>query len=233
MSTPWTLDVLIPTHRIVLGILDGEIVETRAATPPATFAAYRKLEGAVPGMIAWPNTVLATGPETVIIDPGYQTQGDMLVGALATRAIEPDAIGTVLMTHLHTDHLSAVRQLGSVKILVHEAELDTPHARAQSGLLEPLDVEVLRGGQGEALSGVSWIHTPGHSPGHVVFFFETARGTECVAGDTLGPDPRFFRTNELPPDFPDRELHVIAFRKIRERAPSHVIPGHYSPFSLP
>ena len=36
----------------------------------------------MPGMIAWPNTVLLTGSEPVVIDPGYQTQGDMLDGVL-------------------------------------------------------------------------------------------------------------------------------------------------------
>lgn len=233
MSARWQLEVLVPTHRIILGILDGEIVETRAATPPATFAAYRKLEGAVPGMIAWPNTVLATGPETVVVDPGYQTQGDMLEGALEARGVDPGSIRTVLMTHLHPDHLSAIRQVGDVVVHVHEAELDTPHAKAQWGLLEPLEVRTLEGERGTVLDDVGWIHTPGHSPGHVVYFFETASGRECVAGDTLGPDPGFFQTNELPPDFPDRDLHVAAFRRIREERPSRVIPGHYHPFSIP
>ena len=233
MSAQWALEVLIPTHRVVLGVLDGEIVETRAATPSATFQTYRRLDGAIPGMIAWPNTVIAEGPETIIVDPGYQTQGDMLVGALQARGIESDAIRTVLMTHLHPDHLSAVRQLGDVRLFVHEAELDTPHAKAQSGLLEPLDVQLLSGDAGDVLDGVRWVHTPGHSPGHVVFFFETGNGLECVAGDTLGPDPEFFATDQLPPDFPDRELHVAAFRKIRVESPRRIIPGHYGVFDVP
>jgi glyoxylase-like metal-dependent hydrolase (beta-lactamase superfamily II) len=233
VSAQWALDVLIPTHRVVLGILDGEIVETRAASPTATFEAYRKLEGAIPGMIAWPNTVLASGPQIIVVDPGYQTQGDMLAGALQARGIETDSIATVLMTHLHSDHLSAVRQLGHVRLFVHEDELDTPHAKAQSGLLEPLDVQLLRGDEGDVLDGVRWVHTPGHSPGHVVFFFETADGNECVAGDTLGPDPEFFASDQLPPDFPDRELHVAAFRKIRAEKPRRIIPGHYGVFETP
>ncbi len=233
MSAPWALEVLIPTHRVVLGLLDGEVVETRAATPPATFRAYGALDGVIPGMIAWPNTVLATGPDTVVVDPGYQTQGDMLAASLKARGIETDAIATVLMTHLHSDHLSAVRQLGDVRLYVHEAELDTPHAKAQSGLLEPLDVQLLSGEGGEVLDGVRWVHTPGHSPGHVIFLFETDDGLVCVAGDTLGPDPEYFATDQLPADFPDRELHVAAFRKIRAERPRRVIPGHYGVFDVP
>jgi len=165
----------VPAHRIVLGLLGGEVIESRGASSEGTFATYRALTGAVPGMIAWPNTILLTGPEIVVIDPGYQTQGDMLDGALRARGIDPSEVRTVVMTHLHSDHLSALPQLPGVSaVWVHRDELDTPHARRQRGIIDDAPLVVMEGAAGEIREGLSWFHTPGHAPGHV------AVEAECV-----------------------------------------------------
>lgn len=224
--------MLIPAHRLVLALLEGEVVEVRGATSAGTFRAYRGIPGAVHGMIAWPNTVLVTGPETIVIDPGYQTQGDMLVGALAARGLAPGDVRTVLMTHLHSDHLSALPQLGECDLHVHEGELETVHGRAQRGLLDGVTVHALSGGEGEVLTGIRWVHTPGHSPGHVAFGIDTALGVVVVAGDTLGPRPEWFAGMTLPDEFPERDAHLAAFRRIRDLGPVTVIPGHYPPIDL-
>lgn len=216
----------------MLALLGGEVVEVRGSTPAGTFRAYRGIPGAVHGMIAWPNTVLVTGPETIVIDPGYQTQGDMLAGALAARGIAPADVRTVLMTHLHTDHLSALPQLGECELHVHEAELDTAHGRAQRGLLDGVAVRPLASGAGEVRPGIRWVHTPGHSPGHVVFAVDTDEGTVVVAGDTLGPDPEWFARMDLPEGFPDRDAHLAAFHRIRDLDPVLVIPGHNPPIEV-
>ena len=223
----------MPAYRLVLALVRGEVVEVRGSTTAGTFRAYRGLPDAVHGMIAWPNTVLLTGLRTVVVDPGYQTQGDMLVGALAARGVPADEVGTVVMTHLHSDHLSAVAQLGEVDLHVHEAELDMPHARVQGGLLERVRVRPFSGDAGEILPGLRWVHTPGHTPGHVAVLVDTEEGLVAIAGDTLGPDPGFFERMELPEGFPEREAHLAAFRRLRGLAPVLVIPGHNPPVALP
>jgi glyoxylase-like metal-dependent hydrolase (beta-lactamase superfamily II) len=223
------VEVLIPAHRLVLALLGGEVVEVRGATSQGTFAAYRGVPEAVHGMIAWPNTVLLTGPEAIVIDPGYQTQGDMLVGALAARDLSPDDVATVLMTHLHSDHISAAPQVGQCDLFVHEDELAADYAIRQRGLLDGVSVQKLSGAAGQVRDGISWIHTPGHSPGHVAFAVDTAEGVVVVAGDTLGPKPEWFATMDLPGGFPERDAHLAAFRAIRDLDPVVVIPGHYAP----
>lgn len=181
-------------------------------------------------MIAWPNTVLLTGPEPIVVDPGYNTQGDMLKGVLAARGLAPEDVRTVLMTHLHSDHLSALPQLGDVELYVHEDEIDTPHGRAQKGLLDAVSVTLLRGDSGEVREGITWVHTPGHSPGHVAFAVETAdTGRVVVAGDTLGPNPDWFASMDLPEGFPERDAHLAAFHRIRGLEPDVVVPGHNPP----
>jgi glyoxylase-like metal-dependent hydrolase (beta-lactamase superfamily II) len=230
---PWRVDVIVPAHRIVLALdEDGTPVQLSAGGPVETFRAYRRLPDAVHGMIAWPNTLLLRGPATLVVDPGYQTQGDMLVAVLERAGVGVEDVDGVLMTHLHTDHLGAVRQLGEVPLWVHEAELDTEHARVQSGLLDRVRVHPMRGDEGEAAHGIRWIHTPGHAPGHVAYVLDSDRGRVVVAGDTLGPDPRWFAEDDPPPGLPEREAHLAAYRRIRAESPDVVIPGHYAPISM-
>lgn len=213
-------------------MLAGEVVEVRGSTNVGTFRAYRKMPDAVPGMIAWPNTTLLTGPAPIVVDPGYQTQGDMLVGALATRDLAPADVATVVMTHLHSDHLSALQQLPDATVYVHVDELDTDHGRRQRGVLDGHEVIHLAGDGGEIRPGLRWIHTPGHAPGHVALLVDAAIGTVAIAGDTLGPDPDWFDRMDLPAGFPDREAHMEAFRRIRAEQPVLVIPGHNPPVRL-
>jgi len=206
---PWQWEVLVPAHRIVFGLLGDEVVESRAATAEGTFAAYRRLEGAVPGMIAWPNTMLLTGPETVVVDPGYQTQGDMLDGALRARGIDPAGVRTVVMTHLHSDHLSALPQLpGVTEVWVHRDELDTPWARRQRGIVDDAPVVVMDGAEGAIREGLTWFHTPGHAPGHVVFFNPEARF--AIVGDVL------FNGSVGRTDLPGGD-HAALIRSIKEK----------------
>jgi glyoxylase-like metal-dependent hydrolase (beta-lactamase superfamily II) len=228
----WRAEVLIPAHRIVLALTGGEIVELRGGSTFGTFGVYRGLPDAVHGMIAWPNTVLLTGPEPAVVDPGYQTQGDMLVAALATRGLSPDDVHTVLATHLHSDHVSALPQLGEVDLHVHEAELGTPHAHAGRGWRDRATERPLSGASGEVLPGVRWIHTPGHTDGHVAFLVETDDGVVAIAGDTPGPNPSWFALGRLPEDHPRRDEHLAAFRAIREAEPRVLIPGHTPPVEV-
>jgi glyoxylase-like metal-dependent hydrolase (beta-lactamase superfamily II) len=219
----------VPAHRIVLALTGDEVVQLRGSSSFGTFRSYRGLPGAVHGMIAWPNTILLTGPETVVVDPGYQTQGDMLAGALAARGLSPDDVRTVLATHLHSDHVSALPQLGEVELVVHEAELATPHAAAGRGWRDRAGERPLTGASGEALPGVRWIHTPGHTDGHVAYLVETGDGLVAIAGDTPGPDPSWFAEGRLPDDHPRRDEHLAAFRAIRESGATLMIPGHNPP----
>lgn len=225
----WRAEVLIPAHRIVVALRGDNVIDLRADDGPSTFRAYRALPDAVHGMIAWPNTVLVTGDEPIIIDPGYQTQGDMLAAALATRGLGPGDVRTVVMTHLHSDHIAAVPQLGPVTLYVHADELATPYGRRQRGWLDEAEVRTLEGERGEILPGISWLHTPGHSPGHIAIVVETDDGRVVVAGDTMGPDPAWFADRNPPAGLEHREQHIAAYDKIAALDPALIIPGHYGP----
>lgn len=222
----------MPTHRFVFALRGCEVVEVHAPSTFGAFGAYRGLPDGVHGMIAWPNTILLRGPELVVVDPGYATQGDVLEAALAARGIGVDEVRTVLATHLHSDHVTALPQLGAVDLHVHEIELATPHAHAQRGALDAATVRPMTGEAGEVLPGVRWILTPGHTDGHVAYLVDSPEGLVAIAGDTPGPDPGWFARMDLPESFPRREEHLAAFRAIRAERPARMIPGHNPPVEL-
>lgn len=218
---------------MVFALGGDSLVEVRGQSTAATFDAYREMPGSAHGMIAWPNTVLLSGPRTIVVDPGYQTQGDMLEGALALRGMSPEDVPLVLATHLHSDHITALPQLGPVELVVHEEELETEHGVRQRGARDAAELHLLSGEGGEVLPGIRWIHTPGHTPGHVSYLVDGEDGLVCIAGDTLGPRPEWFAENRLPEGFPERAAHLEAFRRIRAERPRHVIPGHNPPIVVP
>ena len=159
---------------------------------------------------------------------------DMLAGVLTARGIDPGAVRTVVMTHLHSDHLSALPQLpGVTEVWVHEDELDTPYARRQKGILDAVSLQVMTGAAGEIRPGLTWIHTPGHAPGHVAVIAECEAERVVIAGDTLGPDPAWFDDMNPPDGLEERDAHLAAFTAIRALAPAVVVPGHNPPFLLP
>ena len=200
-----------------------------AASAPS--ALYRGLPDAVHGMIAWPNTVLLTGPEAVVVDPGYQTQGDMLAGALAARGLSPDDVRTVLATHLHSDHVSALpaARRGGAGTSTRPS-WPRPTRPPAAGLARPGDRAAPDGAcRARCCRACAGSTRPGTPTATSPTWSTREAGPVAIAGDTPGPDPSWFAEGRLPDDHPRRDEHLAAFRAIRESGPTVVIPGHNPP----
>lgn len=190
--------------------------------------------------------VLATGPgeACVVVDPG-QDAVEPLEGLLAEHRLTPVA---VLLTHGHADHTFSVAPVcdgHDVPAFVHpddRAMLADPakgfsrEAMAFFGgrleLREPREVRTLEDGATLELAGVPLRvdHTPGHTPGSVVFSTATADGPTgpgpevILAGDTL------FAGSIGRTDLPGGD-HAQMLRSLREKLltrddAAHVLPGH-------
>ncbi len=130
-----------------------------------------------------------TSKETVIIDPGGSYH--KIKHVLDEYGLEPKA---VLLTHGHFDHIGAMEQIREsydVTVFVHSADAGmltdstanmSTFFYSKAVMCTPPD-QTLEDGQELMLCGMSFkvLHTPGHSPGSVIYLAEGLAFT----GDTL------------------------------------------------
>ena len=143
------------------------------------------------------NAFLVTGPgaKPILIDAGYgglaptDTLGRVAT-ALATTGVTPDDIATVLVSHLHPDHIGGLladdgtARFPNAEVLLHADEAahwlpDAALAAAPDGAKPYFEnarkvvsayagrVREHRGG--EVAPGITAVPLPGHTPGHTGF----------------------------------------------------------------
>jgi glyoxylase-like metal-dependent hydrolase (beta-lactamase superfamily II) len=130
-------------------------------------------------------------------------QADELPGALASIAMQPADIDTVVLTHMHGDHMDGAVHLGDKPVLVNEAELAFSKSASSRFfarvLRQPIPDGVrfepmgLRDGPFGAFAAsrrlsedgrVVAVATPGHTPGHLsVLCVDDAGNHVLLAGD--------------------------------------------------
>jgi len=131
-----------------------------------------------------------------VIDPGPADDGH--VGEVRAAAEARGGIAGVLLTHGHGDHADAATPLGAA-ILWPPAEPSEPPDPTEAGPFEVLP-------------------TPGHSPDHVCFLL----GGVGFCGDlVLGEGSSF-----VPPDGGSLAAYLDSLRRLREREPELLCPGH-------
>ena len=164
--------------------------------------------------------------EAIITDPG--DNADFILECAKERGVTPVA---VFLTHAHGDHVLGLPELRkSIQVPVYVHALDEPmlndgrfNLSSFSINLEETDVR-LKGGEELLIGGmrIKVLHTPGHTPGGVCYYFEDAGFVLC--GDTM-----FYRSWGRT-DFPggsEKDL-MLSLKKMMEELPPETIvyPGH-------
>ncbi|UFJ40271.1 MBL fold metallo-hydrolase [Brevibacillus humidisoli] len=147
--------------------------------------------------------------EWVLVDTGMPGSAERIVAVAAERFGTDKRPGAIILTHGHFDHVGAVRELAEqwdVPVYAHEQELPyltgrsdypQPDGSVEGGLVaklsplfpnEGIDLgerihKLSADGTVPKLPGWRWIHTPGHTPGHVSLFREEDRA--LIAGDAF------------------------------------------------
>ena len=137
--------------------------------------------------------ILYRGGEAAIVDTGVAGSEASIEAALTEIGLGWDAVGTVVLTHLHQDHQ------GSLPAVIAATGESIPWfagAADMAGIEAPTEGQAVRDGD-TVFHGLDIIETPGHTPGHIAVLDPVAG--VLVAGDALsggagrvaGPNPQF------------------------------------------
>ncbi|MFM1655761.1 MBL fold metallo-hydrolase [Brevibacillus sp. B_LB10_24] len=199
----------------------------------------------------------------VLVDAGMPGSADDILAAARERFGSDARPKAVILTHGHFDHVGALVDLvrhWDVPVYAHEQELPyltgradypEPDGSVEGGLLAKIapiypnqgidlgdHVQSLPAdGSVPELPDWKWIHTPGHTPGHVSFFREQDR---ClIAGDafiTVRQDSLFkvlAQTEEIsgPPRYltPDWPAAWDSVKRLAALRPEVAVTGHGLP----
>ncbi|HEX4034679.1 MAG TPA: N-acyl homoserine lactonase family protein [Solirubrobacteraceae bacterium] len=195
---------------------------------------------------------LRDGSETILIDTGFAPAAGARRGrtclrepldALRDAGIEPADVSTVIVTHMHYDHIGNLAAFPQAQLTVPRRELEfwtsAIAARAQfAAHVEEAEVEAVaaaaRDGRVRLLDGVEEIRAGisahcvgGHSPGQQITLVETQTGTVVITSDAV----HFYEELELDRPFgviADLEEMYAAFDLLRGLAASGavLVPGH-------
>jgi glyoxylase-like metal-dependent hydrolase (beta-lactamase superfamily II) len=158
-----------------------------SATPPGASATPAAASSGAPGDgFTWERVdlgfvsayILARAGEAAIVDTGSSGSEDDIAAALERIGLDWDAVGHVIATHLHGDHV------GSLAAVMSAAPDATGYAGAGDlpGIQAPRPLQAVD--DGDDVFGLKIIATPGHTPGSISVLDEA--GGILAAGDALG-----------------------------------------------
>lgn len=165
--------------------------------------------------------------KAIVVDPGGDA--DKIVAILERENLK---LVQIIHTHAHLDHILAsgvLREKTGADLYLHEGDRflwDGIAQQCQMFGVPPVQLpdpdKALNDEQDLACVDGVCLHTPGHTPGSVSFWFEPAK--LLVAGDTL------FRRSVGRTDFPGGDFETLQ-RSIQERLykldeDAQVITGH-------
>jgi N-acyl homoserine lactone hydrolase len=181
---------------------------------------------------------------------GVEMQPDQAVAAqLRARGKSPADVKVVVMTHLHTDHASAISDFPDATFVVSSAEWTAAseggpfHGYVKRQFDHGFDWRLLdfEGSDAESFSGfarsfdlfgdgsVRTVYTPGHTLGHMSVVLRTTSGEVLVAGDSIYLR-RTLADTHLPHRTADEHLFRRSLREIRQYASETpdalIVPGH-------
>ncbi|KEP70195.1 metallo-beta-lactamase [Thioclava dalianensis] len=160
---------------------------------PEDFAALSK-EAFIPtdtSLNFFTPTLIETGSEKILFDTGLNPEG--MTAALMAAGHTPEDITTVVITHMHGDHIGGLRgeagtTFANAKYVTGQAEFDH-WSQAGNDTFEskvrPLadQFTFLKGGD-SVVSGITAVEAFGHTPGHMAYRVESGDQSLVLAADT-------------------------------------------------
>ena len=136
-------------------------------------------------------TVVNTGSELVLFDTGLNAEG--ITAALAAAGYTPDQVDTVVITHMHGDHIGGLNSdagdtFPNARYLTGTAEHNHWSAAGNEGFdakVKPLnDKMTFLDDGGSVAPGITAIAAFGHTPGHMGYMIESGGKGLVLIADT-------------------------------------------------
>ena len=154
-----------------------------------------------PGTNTW---IVEAGPVVAVIDPGPDDEDHL---AAIDHRLGGAAVGVVLVTHGHPDHLPLAQRLAS------------RHGTSVQRYPELADQDVIRVGT----LNITALHTPGHCADHLCFWLADDRA--LFTGDLiLGRGSSMVTYPEG-----DVAAYLRSLERLRALRPRMLFPGHWDP----
>ena len=118
-----------------------------------------------------------------------------VVNGLKAKGLNPEDIDTVVLTHLHFDHIGNTElfkkahffvQAAEIPMLISPPKFATFYYREWSHKITSISDRLTPiEGNWKLTKNIELIRVGGHSPGQVAVFVQTAKGRICIASDFL------------------------------------------------
>ena len=183
------------------------------------------------------NSLLIDSGERALIDPGSNKK--------VLRSLARDGVGTVFLSHFHSDHVRELKEFPGSSAMIHKIEEPAmqgwqgmaplvwfPEEERDATWIKRKDREV--GGWGWPVSGtftggekmavgdveMEIIHTPGHTPGHCCFWFPNEKVLFSADVDITDFGPWYGNAASSVDDF------VESIEKLKNYDPETTVTGH-------
>ncbi|MDD3653569.1 MAG: MBL fold metallo-hydrolase [Desulfotomaculaceae bacterium] len=201
--------------------------------------------------------------EWVLVDTGLENSADFILQAVEKRFGKNSSPQAIILTHGHFDHVGSVIKLANLwDVPVYAHELEMPYITGKkdypvgdpavsSGMVAKMSptfphtsidvgyraVALPADGSVPGMTGWKWIHTPGHTEGHVCLFREkdhvllAADAFTTVKQESLMSVLTQSEQISGPPAYLtiDWQAAEASVKHLRELQPSLVIPSHGQP----
>ena len=151
------------------------------------------------------------GGHAALVDAGCGRVQERLFKNIQDHGVGSEQIEYLLITHCHYDHtggIQGVKERTNCQVVAHE--LDARYleqgdsivtaAKWYGSSLEPLKIDIKLTGEEEEIDlggrSVKAIHTPGHSPGSLVYMTESEGLRVLFGQDVHGPLDESLRSNK-------------------------------------
>lgn len=204
-----------------------------------------------------------SGDKWVLVDTGLENSSDYILQSTEDRFGSGSRPEAIILTHGHFDHVGSVIKLSEfwdVPVYIHQLEMPYVTGKKNYPLADPtvdegivaklsptfphtsIDISfravaLPNDGSVPGMPGWKWIHTPGHTEGHIALFRETDR--VLIAGDAFSTTKQESLLSVIthnkqisgPPKYltTDWKAAENSVRYIRNLKPSLAITSHGEP----